>query len=98
MCIRDSRWEDLSSAVRTVKERPQLKNLPVGEKLEALKGTVKVESEAVKGRIVTLIDDLYQSGVTMNYVAMKLQKACARAILGLACEKTLRNDDNVQDE
>ncbi|HUU02405.1 MAG TPA: hypothetical protein VM425_13255 [Myxococcota bacterium] len=91
-------WADLSSAVRTVKERPQLKNLPVGEKLEALDGTVKVESEAVKGRVVTLIDDLYQSGVTMNYVAMKLQKAGARAILGLACEKTLRNDDNVQDE
>ncbi|HEV7516029.1 MAG TPA: hypothetical protein VGR07_06990 [Thermoanaerobaculia bacterium] len=42
-----------------------------------------------------MVDDLYQSGISMNYVAMELLAGGARAVLGLACEKTCSNDDNV---
>ena len=53
------------------------------------------DPEGVADKIVLLIDDLYQSGVTMNYAAMMLLGEGAKAVLGLACEKTCRNDDNV---
>ena len=49
----------------------------------------------VKGRKILLIDDLYQSGITMNYVAMLLLEQGAKKVYGLACEKTCRNDDNI---
>lgn len=86
--------EDGTAHIRTVRPREQAKNLSLDGKLDALDGTLEVDSGAVIGRTVLLIDDLYQSGASMNFVAMKLQQAGARAILGLAAEKTCRNDDN----
>lgn len=86
--------EDLSDSVRTVKPRKQLKNASAREKLGIISGTVAVDA-GVDGRTVILLDDLYQSGTTMNYVAMELLEAGAEAVLGLCCEKTCRNDDNV---
>jgi len=86
--------EDLSHTIRTVKARKQLKNVAAAEKLDTISGTVEVD-EQVAGRRIILLDDLYQSGTTMNYVAMELLGAGAEAVLGLCCEKTCRNDDNV---
>lgn len=86
---------DASKAVKTVKARPPLKNTAVAAKLAALKGSIEVDSATVKGRIILLVDDLYQSGISMNYVAMLLLEAGAKKVFGLACEKTCRNDDNV---
>lgn len=86
--------EDLSHTVRTVKARNQLKNVAVADKLDTIVGTIEVDEE-IAGRTIILIDDLYQSGTTMNYVAMELLDAGAEAVLGLCCEKTCRNDDNV---
>ena len=86
---------DKSDKVKTIKARPGSKEMPCGEKLANIEGTVAVDSETFKDEIVLLIDDLYQSGVTMNYVAMLLLEAGAKKILGLSCEKTCSNDDNV---
>ena len=55
-----------------------------------------MDAEAVRGRTVLLVDDLYQSGTSMNYVALMLLDAGAHTVLGLACEKTCRNDDNIR--
>jgi hypothetical protein len=88
--------DDLSSAVTTVRARPQLKNLALAKKLAALRGSIRVDADALERRVVLLVDDLYQSGVSMNYVAMKLLQAGARKVFGLACEKTCRNDDNMK--
>jgi hypothetical protein len=85
---------DGTQAVRPIKVRPQLKNLSLVEKLDAMDGSFVVDATAVKDRVVLLVDDLYQSGASMNFVAMKLREAGARAILGLAAEKTCRNDAN----
>lgn len=85
---------DLSASVRTVRARPPVKDTPVGDKLDKLLGSVEVGPE-VAGRSILLVDDLYQSGVSMNYVAMELLAAGATRVFGLACEKTCRNDDNV---
>ena len=51
-----------------------------------------------KKHVVLLVDDLYQSGVSTNYVAMLMLEAGAKEVFGLACEKTCRNDDNVAPE
>ena len=53
----------------------------------------------VKDKTVVLIDDKYQSGITIQYIAMKLQQAGAREVYGLCFVKTLRDTDNsVRDE
>ncbi len=44
--------------------------------------------------MILLLDDLYQSGITMQYVAMKLQKAGAEKIFGLSIVKSLNDTDN----
>lgn len=85
--------EDLSRTVVTRESRSPLKDARVADKLDILIGTIQVDAE-LTGRRVILLDDLYQSGTSMNYTAMELLAAGADAVYGLACEKTCRNDDN----
>ena len=49
----------------------------------------------VRDKTIVLIDDKYQSGITIQYVAMKLQQAGAHKVYGLSFVKTLRDTDNV---
>lgn len=86
---------DLSSAVRTVKGRPPMKDVILEDKLKALEGTIEIDPGPFEDKVVLLVDDLYQSGVSMNYVAMLLLEAGAKKVYGLACEKTCSNDDNI---
>ena len=86
--------EDLSKHV-TGKPRNSIKEVPLAKKLDTLLGTIKVADGIFTDRNVLLLDDLYQSGVSMNYCGLLLRQAGAKKIFGLACEKTCRNDDNV---
>ncbi len=45
----------------------------------------------LKGKIVILFDDLYMSGVTLQYIAMKLKEAGAQRVLGLTIVKSRSN-------
>lgn len=86
---------DLSYAVKTIHARPPIKNQETPEaKLKVLEGSVQVDQNIIQGKNILILDDLYQSGFSMNYVAMLLQEAGASKIFGLACEKTSRNDAN----
>lgn len=38
-----------------------------------------------------LVDDLYMSGITLQYVAMKLKEAGARKVYGLCLVKSFGN-------
>ena len=49
----------------------------------------------IKDKTIILIDDKYQSGITIQYIAMKLQEAGVREVYGLTFVKTLRDTDNV---
>ena len=49
----------------------------------------------VNGKKVILIDDKYQSGITIQYIAMKLQQAGACEVYGLCFVKTWRDTDNI---
>ncbi len=86
---------NLTALVKTIKTRPQLKDEPIEKKLDSIEGTIAVDPYGLKKHIVLLVDDLYQSGVSTNYVAMLMLEAGAKEVFGLACEKTCRNDDNV---
>lgn len=77
------------------KPRNSIKGLPLAQKLDTLLGTIEVEDGVFTDRRVLLLDDLYQSGISMNYCGLLLLQAGAKKIFGLACEKTCRNDDNV---
>ncbi|MDI6709996.1 MAG: hypothetical protein QME76_04815 [Bacillota bacterium] len=86
--------DDLTHAIRLIAPRSAAKDLPLDRKLEALKGTIEVDKDLVGGKVILLIDDLYQSGTSMNYLGMLLLEAGAKKVFGLACEKTCRNDAN----
>jgi len=86
--------EDLSGHV-TGQQRNPIKGISLNQKLDTLLGMIAVEDRVFADRKVLLLDDLYQSGVSMNYGGLLLLQEGATKIFGLACEKTCRNDDNV---
>ena len=89
------RRENSCDHIKTIRPRPEMKNVDISQKLKNLENTIEIDPNAFKNKIILLVDDLYQSGVTMNYTAMKLLEAGAQKVFGLACEKTCTNDDNV---
>ena len=75
-----------------------MKNSPIEDKLQKLEQRELVispdERDSLRGKSVILLDDKYQSGVTANYVAWKLQEAGVKYVYGLFLVKTLRDSDN----
>lgn len=53
-----------------------------------------VKGVDLKGKKIILIDDKYQSGTTIQFVGMLLQKHGASEVYGLSLVKTLRDTDN----
>lgn len=51
---------------------------------------LKIETD-VKGKTVILFDDLYMSGISLQYVAMKLKEAGAKRVFGLCLVKSRSN-------
>ncbi len=85
--------KDGTALIRKVKDTPKLQDLPLDQKLKALRGAIEITGD-VEGKIVIVIDDLYQSGFTMWTVAKLLKKKGAKRVLGLACVKSWRDTDN----
>lgn len=82
---------ELLDAVSKAKETPELKNVSVEERQKLLEGAHKVDSARTKGKNILLLDDLYQSGATMNAVAAILQsKGGAAKVYALALTRTKR--------
>jgi predicted amidophosphoribosyltransferase len=61
-------------SVRKVKETPELKNVEYAKRLELLGGAHAVDADASRGRRILLLDDLYQSGATLNVIARLLKE------------------------
>lgn len=91
-----TRKRDGSSMIRKVRETPKLQDLPLDEKLKALRGAIEITGD-IEGKSIILIDDLYQSGSTMWTVAKLLKSKGAIRVLGLACVKSWRDTDNIND-
>jgi len=86
---------DLSGALTKAAPTPEMKNLARDGKMDALIGSIAVDATQVAAKSIVVVDDLYQSGLTINYIAEELRAACAKEVFGLAVVKTLRDDDNL---
>lgn len=79
-------------------EKPSMKNLTLQEKAmfwQELYESGQVELDyQVGGRNILIVDDLYQSGVSMWAYAKYLKSLGAKKIYGVALVKSLRDDDN----
>jgi len=78
--------------------KSSLKNLSLEEKVEVWEHIVENKSveltQSVEDCAVYVIDDLYQSGVTMWSFAKYLKSVGAAAVLGCVAVKSLRDTDN----
>lgn len=74
------------------------KNLPIDQKSAQWEELVQAKairlSRSVKDCSVIVVDDLYQSGVSLWSVAKYLKTQQASMVVGLACVKSLRDTDN----
>ena len=89
--------QDITDGFTFGGSKPDLKASPYDEKwneLEKAQISFDVEEFNVEGKSVILIDDLYQSGTTIQYIAMKLQQAGTREVYGLCFVKTRGDVDN----
>jgi hypothetical protein len=79
-------------------DKPGLKGIGVEKKIPIWQGLYDancvVLSGPVKGRVVVVVDDLYQSGATLWMYAKYLKTQGAKHVFGLPCVKSLRDTDN----
>lgn len=88
--------KEVGVAGRWQSDKVSLKDVGLHQKWSFLEeADLQVDPSTVAGKRVILIDDLYQSGCTMQYVASRLKAAGARRIFGLAMVKAKSNSDNV---
>ncbi|WP_299391211.1 phosphoribosyltransferase [Pelagibius sp.] len=86
---------DVTSLYEWSGDKGSLKEAADAEKWDQLEAAgLNFVGGDLSGTRVILIDDLYQSGQTMQFVASRLAEANAGEILGLALVKSWRDTDN----
>lgn len=88
--------EDITSTFQYTGEKAQGKTLSRDDKWAAWEAAGLSCTKDLEGKDVILIDDLYQSGISVNFVGMKLQEANCGKICGLYIVKSLNDKDNIQ--
>lgn len=86
--------KDISDKVSWRSKDKDLKNIvSTKEKMEALKGFgLTFDKIDLKDKAVVLVDDMYKSGLTMQFVAMKMKEAGAKYVFGICLVKALGNN------
>lgn len=84
---------DTGLKLKTI-EHDKLKALTVKDKVKTLNKAFTL-GQSVKGKTILLVDDLYQSGVTLWSLAKFLKENGAKEVYGLACVKSWSDTDNV---
>ncbi len=87
-------FEDISDSITWTSKTRSIKDArSPEEKLEILEesGLQISEELDIKRKTVLLFDDLYMSGISMQYVAMKLKEAGASRVFGLCTVKSRSN-------
>lgn len=73
------------ASVRKTKATPELKNVELAKRVEMLAEAHSIEGGTIKGQRVLLLDDLYQSGTTLNAVGRIIkERGGASAVFALA--------------
>ena len=92
--LTDCRFENISQSVYWQTKEKEVKSAKtVEEKLDILLNSnlVITDDVNIQNKTVVLFDDLYMSGVSMQYVGMKLKERGARQVLGLTIVKSRSN-------
>lgn len=78
-------WENKSGSLKDV--------TTAEEKLDMIQawGLWFEEDMDLNGKTVLLVDDMYQSGVTLQYIAMRMKDAGAKRVFGMTLVKSLGN-------
>ena len=88
--------EDISPSLHWAGPKPKMKEVDVDQKWEKLEAVGLTVPDSVKGRRILILDDLYQSGTTVHFVASKLQAAGAVELSCLAVvSQVSRDTDNL---
>lgn len=90
LCQRLDKADGSSWAQKTRTTRQQKEVHTFQEKVENVDGAFDV-SEDVRGQSVIVLDDLYQSGATINEVGRTVRARGAKLVLGLAVTKTQKD-------
>lgn len=84
-------FEDISQNVYWKNKNDEIKNKDVNEKLALLNQfDLQIEGN-VRGKTILLLDDMYQSGLTLQFIAMKMKQAGADRVFGITLVKSLSN-------
>ena len=85
-------FSDISEQVHWNNKQGSLKDVETASgKLQMVQSWNLLIDTDLSGKNVILVDDMYQSGVTMQYVAMKMKEAGAKRVFGVALVKSLSN-------
>lgn len=87
-------FEDISEKVSWQSKNGSLKDVETAdEKLDMIQswGLTFGTDLDLKDKTVLLVDDMYYSGVTMQYIAMKMKESGAKRVFGMALVKSLGN-------
>ena len=85
-------FSDISEQVHWKNKQGSLKDVETATgKLQMVQSWDLLIDTDLSGKNVILVDDMYQSGVTMQYVAMKMKEAGAKRVFGMALVKSLSN-------
>lgn len=85
-------FEDISEKMSWQNKNSSLKDVETAnEKLDMIQswGLTFAADLDLKDKNVLLVDDMYYSGVTMQYIAMKMKEAGAKRVFGMALVKSL---------
>ena len=85
-------FTNISDKVSWTDKNGSLKNVETAEeKLDMIQswGLTFDSALDLKDKNVLLVDDMYYSGVTMQYIAMKMKDAGAKRVFGMALVKSL---------
>jgi predicted amidophosphoribosyltransferase len=87
---------DITRSIELNGKDKSAKAVELSEKWEVWeKSSFDYSGPALNGRRIIIIDDKYQSGVTMQFWASKLVALGAKEVHGLSMVKTLRDTDNL---
>ena len=67
---------------------PQMKNVPLHERAPLLSAAIQAGTDAVQGRRILLVDDLWETGSTLRRVAEVLGQMGATEVRALAMTRT----------
>ncbi len=89
------RKPDITINLKFNGEKKSVKSASIDEKWNSWEESQLIfDGQDIEDKTIVLIDDKYQSGTTIQYVAMILQELGALQVYGLSMVKTMRDTDN----